>query len=192
MATQSPHEVTQLLLAWRGGDVAALDRLVPLVYAELHRLAHFHMARERARDTLQTTTLVHEAYLRLMDANQVDWKNRIHFFAISANLMRRILVEFARSRSSRKRGGDVRQVSLDDSAMVLPQPDANLVAVDSALSALAAFDPRKARVVELRFFGGMTEEEIAEALGTSTDTVLRDWKSAKLWMYREMRQGQKQ
>jgi RNA polymerase sigma factor (TIGR02999 family) len=190
--TQSPHEVTHLLLAWRRGDVAALDRLIPLVYEELHRLAHCYMAREWANNTLQTTALVHEAYLRLMDANQVEWKNRVHFFAISANLMRRILVEFARSRGSQKRGRDVRKVPLDEAAILSPEPDENLAALDAALTALAAFDSRKAKVVELRFFGGMTEEETAEALGISSDTVLRDWKSAKLWLYREMRHGEEQ
>ncbi len=192
MTTQSPHEVTHLLLAWRGGDAAALDRLIPLVYDELHRLAHRYMAHEWANDTLQTTALVHEAYLRLMDADQVEWKNRVHFFAISANLMRRILVEFARSRGSQKRGGEVRMVPLDEAAILSPEPDENLLALDIALTALAKFDARKARVVELRFFGGMTEDETAQALGVSSDTVLRDWKSAKLWLYREMRHGEEQ
>ncbi len=174
MTTQSPHEVTHLLLAWRSGDATALDRLIPLVYDELHRLAHRYMAHEWANNTMQTTALVHEAYLRLMDANQVEWKNRVHFFAISANLMRRILVEFARSRGSQKRGCDVRKVPLDEAAILSPEPDENLLALDGALTALAAFEPRKAKVVELRFFGGMTEEETAEALGISSDTVLRD------------------
>jgi len=184
---QSTHDVTRLLQAWCGGDTAALGKLVPLVYDELHRLAHCYMAHEWANSTLQTTALAHEAYLRLVDANQVEWKNRVHFFAISANLMRRILVEFARARGSQKRGGDVRKVSLDEAAFLSPEPDENLLALDGALTALAAFDPRKAKVVELRFFGGMTEEETAEALGVSSDTILRDWKSAKLWLYREMR-----
>jgi RNA polymerase sigma-70 factor (ECF subfamily) len=192
VTTQSPHEVTHLLQAWRHGDAAALDRLIPLVYDELHRLAHCYMAREWANDTLQTTALVHEAYLRLIDANHVEWKSRVHFFAISANLMRRILVEFARSRGSHKRGGDVQKVPLDEAAILSPHPDENLLALDCALNALAAFDPRKAKVVELRFFGGMTEEETAEAMGISSDTVLRDWKSAKLWLYREMRHGEEQ
>jgi len=190
VATQSPHEVTHLLLAWRGGDETALDKLIPLVYDELHRLAHRYMAHEWANDTLQTTALVHEAYLRLMDANQVEWKNRVHFFAISANLMRRILVEFARSRGSQKRGGDVWKAPLDEAAIVSPEPDEDLLALDDALTALAEFEPRKAKVVELRFFGGMTEEETAEVLGISSDTVLRDWKSAKLWLYREMKHGE--
>ena len=189
MAIQSPQEVTQLLQAWRRGDNAALEKLVPLVYDELHRLAHRYMNREWANNTLQTTALVHEAYLRLIDASQVDWKNRAHFFSLSAGVMRRILVEFARSRDSQKRGGEARKVPLDEAALCSSEPSEDLIALDGALNALAAFDQRKARVVELRFFGGMTEEETAEALGISIDTVLRDWKSAKLWLWREMRQG---
>jgi RNA polymerase sigma factor (TIGR02999 family) len=185
---ESPQEVTQLLQAWRRGDNAALEKLVPLVYDELHRLAHRYMHREWANNTLQTTALVHEAYVRLIDASQVDWKNRAHFFSLSAGVMRRILVEFARSRDSQKRGGEARKVSLDEEALFSPEPSEDLIALDGALNALAAFDQRKARVVELRFFGGMTEEETAEALEISTDTVLRDWKSAKLWLWREMRQ----
>ena len=133
---------------------------------------------------------VHEAYLRLVDANEIEWKNRVHFFAISATVMRRILVEFARSRGSQKRGGDVRKISLEETAILSPEPDEDLLALDSALTALAAFDSRKAKVVELRFFGGFTEQETADALGVSSDTVLRDWKSAKLWLYREMRRGE--
>jgi RNA polymerase sigma factor (TIGR02999 family) len=189
MAVESPQEVTQLLLAWRDGDNAALEKLVPLVYNELRRLARRYMNREWANNTLQTTALVHEAYLRLIDARRVDWKNRAHFFSLSAGVMRRILVEFARSRRSQKRGGDMRKISLDEAALLSPEPNEDLIALDSALNALAAFDQRKARVVELRFFGGMTEEETAEALGISPDTVLRDWKSAKLWLWREMSQG---
>jgi RNA polymerase sigma factor (TIGR02999 family) len=187
---ESTHDVTRLLQAWRRGDSAALDRLVPLVYEELHRLAHCYMAREWANNTLQTTALIHEAYLRLVDANEIEWRNRVHFFAISANVMRRVLVEFARSRGSQKRGGGVRKNSLEETAILAAEPDENLVALDTALTALAAIDPRKAKVVELRFFGGFTEQEIAEALGISSDTVLRDWKSAKLWLYRDLRSGQ--
>lgn len=186
----STHDVTRLLQAWGGGDTAALDTLVPLVYDELHRLAHRYMAREWVANTLQTTALVHEAYVRLVDANQVEWKNRVHFFAISANVMRRVLVEVARSRGSQKRGGDVQKVSLEEATIPSPEADEDLLALDSALTALAAFDPRKAKVVEMRFFGGFTEQETAEALGVSSDTVLRDWKSAKLWLYREMRRGE--
>lgn len=187
---ESTHDVTRLLQAWGRGDAVALDTLVPLVYDELHRLAHCYMAREWAAHTLQTTALVHEAYVRLVDANEVDWKNRVHFFAISANVMRRILVEFARSRGSQKRGGDVQKVSLEEARIPSPEADEDLLALDSALTALAAFDPRKAKVVEMRFFGGFTEQETAETLGVSSDTVLRDWKSAKLWLYREMRRGE--
>ena len=187
---ESTHDVTRLLQAWCRGDTAALDKLVPLVYDELHRLAHGYMAREWGANTLQTTALVHEAYVRLVDANAVEWKNRVHFFAISANVMRRILVEFARSRGSQKRGGDVQKVSLEEAMIPSPEADEDLLALDSALTALAAFDPRKAKVVEMRFFGGFTEQETAETLGVSSDTVLRDWKSAKLWLYREMRRGE--
>ena len=187
---ESTHDVTRLLQAWGRGDTAALDTLVPLVYDELHRLAHCYMAREWAASTLQTTALVHEAYVRLVDANEVEWKNRVHFFAISANVMRRILVDFARSRGSQKRGGDVQKVSLEEAMIPSPEGDEDFLALDSALTALAAFDPRKAKVVELRFFGGFTEQEAAEALGVSSDTVLRDWKSAKLWLYREMTRGE--
>jgi RNA polymerase sigma-70 factor (ECF subfamily) len=187
---ESTHDVTRLLQAWGRGDTAALDTLVPLVYDELHRLAHCYMAREWAASTLQTTALVHEAYVRLVDANEVEWKNRVHFFAISANVMRRILVDFARSRGSQKRGGDVQKVSLEEAMIPSPEGDEDLLALDSALTALAAFDPRKAKVVEMRFFGGFTEQETAETLGVSSDTVLRDWKSAKLWLYREMSRGE--
>lgn len=189
MISQPPQEVTQLLHAWRRGDGAALDRLVPIVYDELRRLARCYMARERARNTLQTTALIHEAYLRLVDAHQVDWKNRVHFFAISSTVMRRILVEFARARGRHKRGAGARNVTFDDAAVIAPGPGEDLVSVDEALEALAAIEPRQAKVVEMRFFGGMTEEETAEMLGVSTDTVLRDWKKAKLWLWREMKQG---
>ena len=189
MISQPPQKVTQLLHAWRRGEGAALDRLVPIVYDELRRLAHCYMARERARNTLQTTALIHEAYLRLVDAQRVDWKNRVHFFAISANVMRRILVEFARARGRHNRGAGARNVTFDDVAVIAPGPGEDLVSVDEALEALAAIEPRQAQVVELRFFGGMTEEETAEMLGVSTDTVLRDWRKSKLWLWREMKQG---
>ena len=189
MISQPPQKVTQLLHAWRRGEGAALDRLVPIVYDELRRLAHCYMARERARNTLQTTALIHEAYLRLVDAHQVDWKNRVHFFAISSTVMRRILVEFARARGRHKRGAGARNVTFDDAAVIAPGPGEDLVSVDEALEALAAIEPRQAKVVEMRFFGGMTEEETAEMLGVSTDTVLRDWRKSKLWLWREMKQG---
>jgi len=184
-----PREVTQLLHAWQGGDAEAFDKLVPIVYDELRRLAHCYMARERAHNTLQTTALIHEAYLRLIHTPQVEWKDRVHFYAISANVMRRILVEFARARRRQKRGAGARKVRLDEAAFISPQPGKDLVALDDALEALAAVELRQAKVVELRFFGGMTEEETGEILGVSCDTVRRDWNRAKLWMWHEMRGG---
>ena len=186
MTRSSPREVSLLLQAWRGGDQEALDRLIPLVHRELHRLAHIFMTRERVDHTLQTTALVNEAYLRLVDANTVDWQGRAHFFAIAANLMRRILVDFARSRGYRKRGGDRKEVSLDEALLVSPDADPDLVKIDDALQALAEFDPRKAKVVELRFFGGLDLDETAEVLKVSRDTVKRDWRLARVWMYSEM------
>jgi RNA polymerase sigma factor (TIGR02999 family) len=169
-----------------------LDELLPLVYEELRRLAHRYMAGERPDHTLQTTALVNEAYLRLIDVRQVRWENRAHFFAISAQLMRRILVEFARARGSGKRGGGVRKVSLDDALIGSPEPGQDLVALDDALTAMAAVDPRQSKVVELRFFGGLTVEETAEALHVSPQTVLRDWRLAKAWLRREMQKSSKQ
>jgi len=188
---QSPQEVTQLLHAWCRGDKEALDKLMPLVYDELHRLAHRYMLREKAGHVLQTTALVNEAYLQLIDASQVKWQDRAHFFAISANLMRQILVHFARARDSQKRGGNYRQVSLDEAAVFRPEPGADLIQLDEALAALAEIDPRKAKVVELRFFGGLSLEEAAEVLKVSADTVWRDWDLAKTWLYREMGHGGK-
>ncbi len=189
MNADPPREVTQLLKDWCRGDGDALDRLIPLVHDELHRLAHRYMLRERAGHTWQTTALLNEAYLRLIDANQVEWQNRAHFLAISANLMRRILVDFARSRGYQKRGGNVIKVEFDDARVPSPRPDADLLALDEALSSLAALDPREARVVELRFFGGLSEEETAEVLGISSRTVKRDWVLAKAWLKREMKRG---
>jgi RNA polymerase sigma-70 factor (ECF subfamily) len=185
MAAVSPPEVTELLQAWSRGDSSALKKLTPLVYKELHRLAHRYMGFENPGHTLQTTALVNEAYLRLV-SNQASWQNRAHFFAISAQLMRQILVDFARTRHQWKRGGKVQRVSLDE-AMVSPEErGADLVALDDVLTALAAVDPRKSRIVELRFFGGLSVDETAEVLKVSTDTVLRDWRLAKLWLMREM------
>ncbi|MGH9941887.1 MAG: sigma-70 family RNA polymerase sigma factor [Pyrinomonadaceae bacterium] len=182
----SPHEVTQLLLAWNQGDEAALDKLIPLVSEELRRLARHYMSGERAGHLLQTTALVNEAYLRLVDSSRVRWQNRAHFFAVSAQLMRRILVDLARSRQRLKRGGEALQVSLAE-AMIVPQErGTDLVALDEALGALAVLDERKAQVVELRFFGGLSVEETAEALQVSADTVMRDWKTAKVWLLREL------
>ena len=190
MTGRSSHEVTQLLQNWCRGDQAALDKLVPLVYDELHRLAHIYMVRERPGHTLQTSALVNEAYLRLIDANQVQWQDRTHFFAISANVMRRILVQFARSRGSRKRGGGAGQLHLDEALIPSPERDADLVALDDALTALAAIDPREAKVVELRFFGGMSVEETAEVLQLSGMTVKRDWNHARAWLLQELKRGE--
>jgi RNA polymerase sigma factor (TIGR02999 family) len=178
--------ITELLLAWNQGDEQALDRLMPLVHDELHRLAHRYMTGERPGHPLQTTALVNEAYVRLIDSSRVRWQNRAHFFAVSAQLMRRILVDVARARAKLKRGGNAVQVSLDEAMDVAREPGADLVALDDALTMLASFDERKSKVVELRFFGGMSVEETAEVLGISTMTVMRDWGLAKVWLMREL------
>jgi RNA polymerase sigma-70 factor (ECF subfamily) len=183
------HEVTQLLLAWNAGDKQALDRLVPLVYDELHRLAQNYLRRERADQNLQTTALIHEAYVRLIDANRVQWQNRAHFFGVAARLMRQILVTFARERGAQKRGGGAQRVSLDEAMMIDVGRGEDLVALNEALDALAQFDARKAQVVEMRFFGGLTEEEIAEALDVSQETVSRDWRLARSWLRRKLSGG---
>jgi RNA polymerase sigma factor (TIGR02999 family) len=185
----SPDEVSRLLLNWSKGDRTALDKLVPLVYDELRRLARHFMRREREGHTLQTTALVNEAYMRLIDQRSVSWQNRAHFFAIAAQLMRRILVDHARSRRYAKRGGEARQVSLDEVAIVSRERGAELVAVDDALTDLAAHDPRKSQIVELRFFGGLNIEETAEVLGISPTTVQREWRSARAWLYQAIREG---
>jgi RNA polymerase sigma-70 factor (ECF subfamily) len=182
----SNNEVTRLLQAWRAGDDRALEQLMPLVYDELHRLARRYMAAEQSGHTLQTTALVHEVYLRLVDAKNVDWQNRVHFYAICARLMRRILVDFARSRNYQKRGPHFAHVQLEEAATVSAVVGSELLAVDEALKQLAAVDTRKSEVVELRFFGGLTVEEIAVALQVSPETVLRDWKLAKAWLLREL------
>lgn len=184
--TPSPHEVTQMLVAWGNGDQAARDQLMPLVYDELHRLAHQYMNRERPGHTLQTSALVNEAFVKLVDQKDVHWQNRAHFFGIAAQLMRRILVDHARSRHYAKRGGDARQVSLDEVAIVSPERAAEVVALDDALTSLAATDPRKSQIVELRFFGGLSIEETAEVLAVSPGTVMRDWTLAKAWLRREI------
>ena len=184
--SKSSEEITELLQAWSRGDQEAFDQLSPIVYAELRRLARHYMSRERADHTLQPTALVHEAYLRLAEFHNLHWKNRIHFFAISAQVMRRVLVDFARSRERRKRGGNPVRLSLDHVANLGTQHDAALLALDDALTALAADDPRKCQVVEMKFFGGLSTDEIAQSLNVSPDTVLRDWKLAKLWLLREM------
>lgn len=175
-----------MLLAWRQGDQGALDSLVPLVYAELHRLAHSYMRGERPGHSLQTTALIHEAYVRLVDAPQMRCQNRGHFLAVSAQIMRRILVDVARSERSLKRGGDRPHVALEEGLAIAPEARLDLAALDDALIELAAIDPRKSQVVELRFFGGLTAEETAEVLGVSCDTVLRDWKLAKVWLLQRL------
>ena len=185
--TQTPeHEVTQLLRAWSEGDEQALEKLIPLVYDELHRLARRYMAGERPGHTLQTSALVNEAYLRLVDVKSLNWQNRAHFFGVSAQLMRRILVDFARSRRSLKRGGESLTVSLEESSIVSRARGADVVALDDALKSLAEIDPRRSRVVELRFFGGLSAEESAEVLRVSPETILHDWKLAKVWLLREL------
>ncbi len=186
MTQPTSQEITELLLAWGHGDETALERLMPMVYDELRRLAHRYLAGERPGHTLQTTALVNEAYLRLIDSSRVRWQNRAHFFAVSAQLMRRILVDFARSRHKLKRGGDAVQVSFDEAAVISREPSADLIALDESLKALASFDERKSKVVELRFFGGLSVEETAEVLQVSPDTVMRDWSLAKVWLLREL------
>ena len=182
----STPEITQMLRAWTAGDQQALEKLTPLVHRELHRVARRYMAGERSGHTLQTTALVNEVYIRLVDCGQVNWHDRAHFFAVSAQLMRRILVDFARSRGYQKRGGNAPHISLDDAPPVCSEPDPNLLALDDALKALAELDRRKSRVVELRFFGGLNIEETAEILGVSAVTVMRDWRLAKIWLLREL------
>jgi len=186
MSQPSPHEITELLVAWGSGDESALNRLMPIVYDELRRLAHRYMSHERPGHTLQTTALVNEAYLRLVSWREVRWQNRAHFFAVSAQMMRRILVDFARDRKYLKRGGGALRVSLADADSLTEQRSADLVALDEALTALAEVDRRKAQVVEMRFFGGLSVEEVAEVLKVSKETVMRDWRLAKVWLLREL------
>ncbi len=189
MVGPSAAEVTKLLQAWGQGQQEALDELLPIVHQELRRLARRYMFGERVGHTLQTTALVNEAYLRLVNSRRVNWQNRAHFLAISAQLMRRILVDSARAHRSKKRGAGVSKVTLDE-ALIRPQDKSqDLVALDNALTVLAEIDPRKSRVVELRFFGGLSAEETAEVLKVSTDTVLRDWRLAKVWLKREISRG---
>jgi len=187
--TPSPDEVTQLLLDWSNGNEAALERLTPLVYDELHRLARRHMRRERSGHTLQTSALVNEAYVRLIDQRRVHWQSRTQFFSIASRLMRRVLVDHARGHNRAKRGGGALQVSLDEAAVVSQDRAAELIALDDALSSLAAIDQRKTQVVELRFFGGMSVEETAEVLKVSAVTVMRDWSTAKAWLKRAIETG---
>ena len=189
MSPNSDSEPTALLRAWSQGDGSALDRLVPLVYEELHRLARRYMRQERLDHTLQATSLVNEAYLRLIDVNRVEWRDRAHFLAVAAQMMRRILVESARNRRRQKRGGGAVHVSLDDVQELPHSKDRDFVALSDALSALATFDARMSQVVELRFFGGLSIEETADILNVSPETVMRDWKTAKAWLLREIRRG---
>jgi RNA polymerase sigma factor (TIGR02999 family) len=186
MTSPQTHDVTGLLNAWCEGDPAALDLLVPLVYAELRRVARRQMRAGRHGAVLETTALIHEAYLKLIDVHDVRWQNRAHFFAISATLMRQILVDTVRARNAGKRGGDVPHIALDEAVVPGPDRGATIVALDDALNALARVDPRKSQVVELRYFGGLSVEETAEVLKVSDRTVLRDWAVAKLWLGREL------
>jgi RNA polymerase sigma factor (TIGR02999 family) len=184
--SSSQQEVTQLLKDWSGGDEGALGKLIPLVQPELHRLAHHYMSRERAGHTLQTTALLNEAYLQLVDDPKRNWQNRTHFMAAAAQLMRRIIVDYARERRSLKRGGGALKVSLDDAALVTEKQSEELLALDEALERLAVQDPRKSQIVELRYFGGLTVEETAEFLKLSHRTVKREWRMAKAWLYRAL------
>jgi len=187
MTAPSSHSVTQMLLAWRQGDNAVLGQLVPVVYQKLRGLARHYMAGQRPGHTLQATALVNEAYMRLVECEKVNWKDRAHFFAISAQMMRRVLVEFARSQQYQKRGGGARKTSLDVEGIASPQRGQDMVALDEALQALATEYPRQAQVVELRFFGGLSAEETAEVLQVSAVTVMRDWQLAKVWLARELK-----
>jgi RNA polymerase sigma-70 factor, ECF subfamily len=183
-----PAEITQLLKSWREGDLQSLDQLTPLVYAELHRRARYYMARENEGHVLQTTALINEVYLRLVKVN-LDWQDRAHFFAVCAQLMRRILTDFARIRARQKRGSSPQMVDLDQAAGVSPEPLVDLVELEEALTKLEAVDERKSKVVELRFFGGLTVQETAEVLKISPETVMRDWGMARAWLLRELDGG---
>jgi len=189
MVLPSTPDVTQLLKAWTTGDEQALEKLIPLVYEQLHRVAQRCMAGERSGHTLQTTALVNEVYVKLVDCRQVNWQDRAHFLAVSAQLMRRILIDFARSRGYQKRGGAMPRMSLEEVPSVCSEPDPDLVALDDALKGLAAVDERKSKVVELKFFGGLSVEETAEVLKISVATVVRDWNLAKVWLLRELKRA---
>jgi RNA polymerase sigma factor (TIGR02999 family) len=189
MADKLPQDVTQLLIRWSDGDPAALDNLIPLVYDDLRRLAHHYLRSERAGHTLQTTALAHEAYFRLASQKKVDWQNRGHFFAVCAKIMRRILVDYARSRGSAKREGEAKKAQLSEADALSQRRPPDIVAVDEALKELEAIDPRKGEIVELRFFGGLTIEETAEILKVSHATVEREWSTARAWLYRELSGG---
>jgi RNA polymerase sigma factor (TIGR02999 family) len=186
MLTDSQQDVTKLLVDWRGGDQAAFDKLMLVVYDELHLLAHRYMGRERGNHTLQTTGLVNEAYLRLMGRQDSDWQNRAHFFAVAAQVMRHLLIDYARARQYARRGGNALRVTLDEGIAVTPESSVDLLALNEALDRLDAIDERKRRIVELRYFSGLSVEETAEVLGVSAITVKREWLKAKAWLYREL------
>jgi RNA polymerase sigma factor (TIGR02999 family) len=189
MTVEPQHEVTRILHDWSGGDPAAPERLMPFVYDELRRLARAFLARERGAHTLQPTALVHEAYLRLVDQRSVSWQNRAHFYGIAASMMRRVLIDHARAHAAEKRGGTAIHLSLDDVHLSLEERAVGLLDLDEALARLHEMDERKSKIVEMRFFGGLSDEEIAEVLNVSTRTVLREWKKARLWLFRELSQN---
>ena len=182
----SPQTVTQWLIEWGNGDEAALSKLMPIIYSELRKRAHRYMARENPGHTLQTTALIHEVYIRLAEQKDKKWENRSHFFAVAAQAMRHILVDYARSRKAARHGGALRSVSLEEAAVVSDERTSEIVALDDALEQLAGLDPRQSRIVEMRFFGGLSVEETAEVLKVSPTTVIRDWNLAKVWLYREL------
>ncbi len=186
MSQAAPQDITRLLLDWGNGDKEALDKLMPFVYDELRRLAGNYMRNQKPGHTLQTTALVNEAYLRLIDSSQVRWQNRTHFFAISAQLMRRVLVDFARTKNAEKRGGNEQKVTFDETLPVFSQKESDLIALDEVLKELAKMNERQSRIVEMRYFGGMSEEEISEALDISTRTVRRDWSVARAWLFSKL------
>jgi RNA polymerase sigma-70 factor (ECF subfamily) len=186
MGDEPQHEVTQILHDWSGGDSKAPERLMPFVYDELRRLARSFLTKERSSHTLQPTALVNEAYLRLVDQTRVNWQNRAHFYGIAASMMRRVLIDHARAHATEKRGGTAIHLSIDDLQVPLEERAASFIALDEALKRLEEMDERKCKVVEMRFFGGLSDEEIAGVLGVTTRTVLRDWKKARLWLYREL------
>ncbi|HMK21794.1 MAG TPA: sigma-70 family RNA polymerase sigma factor [Terriglobales bacterium] len=182
----SPDQVTQLLVRWRGGDRQALDALMPMVYDELRRLAHYYLQRERSDHTLQSTALVHEAYMRMLGQKLPDWQNRAHFFGVAARLMRQILVEYARGHQAAKRGGDVCKVTLDEGSLVPQKSDVDVILLDDALQDLAKLDEQQSRIVELRFFAGLSIDDTSEILGISPATVAREWTTARIWLHREI------
>lgn len=190
MSNGPQHEVTQILHDWSSGDAQAQERLMPFVYDELRRLARSFLSRERGDHTLQPTALVNEAYVRLVDQTRVSWQNRAHFYGIAASMMRRVLIDHARARATGKRGGGAIRLSIDDLQVPIEERAASFIDLDEALKTLEQMDERKCKVVEMRFFGGLSDEEIAEVLGVTTRTVLRDWKKARLWLYRELSQQQ--